>query len=264
MVTWSYVFIRTFLGFYDTHDDLSTLMWRGWFLEKKKHDNTNFFFLFAFYIVSMSKCMQFSNPLFFQLRVSVWVDWLPWGKLKDKKLSSREEEKINFKWPFITVTVSINNRLHTYVRFLLVYYSSNVVVQIMWGFLQNNYPFLILFYLFFFCRDGHNYNCNFFCQFTAVKFGRMSKKQREKVEDEVRYHRAQMKGPPSGSSSNSLDTAPDSSGGGYDHTIPSSSDTLPYNPHHPHHHPQQTTTHHPHHNPHQPQHLNPYSHYASE
>ena len=27
----------------------------------------------------------------------------------------------------------------------------------------------------------------------AVKFGRMSKKQREKVEDEVRYHRAQMK-----------------------------------------------------------------------
>ena len=28
---------------------------------------------------------------------------------------------------------------------------------------------------------------------TAVKFGRMSKKQREKVEDEVRYHRAQMK-----------------------------------------------------------------------
>ena len=27
-----------------------------------------------------------------------------------------------------------------------------------------------------------------FC-FTAVKFGRMSKKQREKVEDEVRYHK---------------------------------------------------------------------------
>ncbi|ODN02202.1 putative nuclear hormone receptor HR3, partial [Orchesella cincta] len=97
----------------------------------------------------------------------------------------------------------------------------------------------------------------------AVKFGRMSKKQREKVEDEVRYHRAQMKGPPSGSSGSNLD-APDSSGGGYD-TIPSSSDAPLYNPHHPHHHPQQTTTHHPHHNPHQPQqHINPYSHYPNE
>ena len=31
---------------------------------------------------------------------------------------------------------------------------------------------------------------NFCCTFvTAVKFGRMSKKQREKVEDEVRYHK---------------------------------------------------------------------------
>lgn len=36
----------------------------------------------------------------------------------------------------------------------------------------------------------------------AVKFGRMSKKQREKVEDEVRYHRAQMRV--------QQDTAPDS------------------------------------------------------
>ncbi|CAB3261930.1 unnamed protein product [Arctia plantaginis] len=36
----------------------------------------------------------------------------------------------------------------------------------------------------------------------AVKFGRMSKKQREKVEDEVRYHRAQMRA--------QADTAPDS------------------------------------------------------
>jgi len=59
----------------------------------------------------------------------------------------------------------------------------------------------------------------------AVKFGRMSKKQREKVEDEVRYHRAQMKVPP-----NSVDTAPDSSS--YDHTIPTPSDQLPYNTSH--------------------------------
>jgi nuclear receptor subfamily 1 group F protein 4 len=59
----------------------------------------------------------------------------------------------------------------------------------------------------------------------AVKFGRMSKKQREKVEDEVRYHRAQMKVAPG-----SVETAPDSSG--FDHSIPSSSDqNLPYNPH---------------------------------
>nr|ACZ71480.1 hormone receptor 3 [Mythimna separata] len=36
----------------------------------------------------------------------------------------------------------------------------------------------------------------------AVKFGRMSKKQREKVEDEVRFHRAQMR--------QQTDTAPDS------------------------------------------------------
>lgn len=33
----------------------------------------------------------------------------------------------------------------------------------------------------------HSFNRNF-----PVKFGRMSKKQREKVEDEVRYHRAQL------------------------------------------------------------------------
>lgn len=38
--------------------------------------------------------------------------------------------------------------------------------------------------------------------FTAVKFGRMSKKQREKVEDEVRFHRAQMRA--------QTDAAPDS------------------------------------------------------
>ncbi|XP_015589106.1 probable nuclear hormone receptor HR3 isoform X2 [Cephus cinctus] len=48
----------------------------------------------------------------------------------------------------------------------------------------------------------------------AVKFGRMSKKQREKVEDEVRFHRAQMRA--------ASETAPDSSV--YEHQTPSSSD----------------------------------------
>lgn len=51
---------------------------------------------------------------------------------------------------------------------------------------------------------------------TAVKFGRMSKKQREKVEDEVRFHRAQMRA--------NADTAPDSSV--FDTQTPSSSDQL--------------------------------------
>ncbi|XP_075217793.1 nuclear hormone receptor 3 ROR-beta [Lycorma delicatula] len=51
----------------------------------------------------------------------------------------------------------------------------------------------------------------------AVKFGRMSKKQREKVEDEVRYHRAQLRA--------QNETAPDSSV--FDQTqTPSSSDQL--------------------------------------
>ncbi|XP_055600673.1 probable nuclear hormone receptor HR3 isoform X8 [Uranotaenia lowii] len=50
----------------------------------------------------------------------------------------------------------------------------------------------------------------------AVKFGRMSKKQREKVEDEVRYHRAQMRA--------QSDAAPDSSV--FDNQTPSSSDQL--------------------------------------
>lgn len=50
----------------------------------------------------------------------------------------------------------------------------------------------------------------------AVKFGRMSKKQREKVEDEVRFHRAQMRA--------QGDTAPDSSV--FDTQTPSSSDQL--------------------------------------
>lgn len=56
--------------------------------------------------------------------------------------------------------------------------------------------------------------------FIAVKFGRMSKKQREKVEDEVRYHRAQMK-------AQQAETSPDSSV--FDNQQPSSSDQLaPY------------------------------------
>ncbi|XP_050076830.1 probable nuclear hormone receptor HR3 isoform X5 [Anopheles maculipalpis] len=50
----------------------------------------------------------------------------------------------------------------------------------------------------------------------AVKFGRMSKKQREKVEDEVRFHRAQMRA--------QNDAAPDSSV--FDTQTPSSSDQL--------------------------------------
>nr|XP_019547462.2 probable nuclear hormone receptor HR3 isoform X2 [Aedes albopictus] len=50
----------------------------------------------------------------------------------------------------------------------------------------------------------------------AVKFGRMSKKQREKVEDEVRFHRAQMRA--------QSDAAPDSSV--FDTQTPSSSDQL--------------------------------------
>ncbi|KAK3927851.1 putative nuclear hormone receptor HR3 [Frankliniella fusca] len=52
----------------------------------------------------------------------------------------------------------------------------------------------------------------------AVKFGRMSKKQREKVEDEVRYHRAQQRA--------QTETAPDSSV--FDQQTPSSSDQLQY------------------------------------
>ncbi|KAJ8924276.1 hypothetical protein NQ315_007068 [Exocentrus adspersus] len=49
----------------------------------------------------------------------------------------------------------------------------------------------------------------------AVKFGRMSKKQREKVEDEVRFHRAQQRAV--------NDTAPDSV---FEQQTPSSSDQL--------------------------------------
>lgn len=54
----------------------------------------------------------------------------------------------------------------------------------------------------------------FFFSIPAVKFGRMSKKQREKVEDEVRFHRAQMRA--------ASETAPDSSV--FEHQTPSSSD----------------------------------------
>ncbi|XP_027222337.1 probable nuclear hormone receptor HR3 isoform X7 [Penaeus vannamei] len=53
----------------------------------------------------------------------------------------------------------------------------------------------------------------------AVKFGRMSKKQREKVEDEVRYHRAQMRAVPG------QETSPDSSM--YEPPTPTSSDIYP-------------------------------------
>jgi len=71
-------------------------------------------------------------------------------------------------------------------------------------------PFFFLFFSFFAC-------CT-----TAVKFGRMSKKQREKVEDEVRYHRAQMK------AQQGAETSPDSSF--IDNQQPSSSDQLTHYP----------------------------------
>jgi nuclear receptor subfamily 1 group F member 4 len=65
--------------------------------------------------------------------------------------------------------------------------------------------------------DLHQYHSYIFLIFfPAVKFGRMSKKQREKVEDEVRFHRAQMRA--------QGDTAPDSSV--FDTQTPSSSDQL--------------------------------------
>ncbi|CAH1113974.1 unnamed protein product, partial [Psylliodes chrysocephalus] len=53
----------------------------------------------------------------------------------------------------------------------------------------------------------------------AVKFGRMSKKQREKVEDEVRFHRAQLRA--------QSDSAPDSSV--FDPPSQSTGDQLHYN-----------------------------------
>lgn len=54
--------------------------------------------------------------------------------------------------------------------------------------------------------------------FAAVKFGRMSKKQREKVEDEVRFHRAQLR------AQSSDGPTPDSSV--FEQQTPSSSDQL--------------------------------------
>ena len=57
------------------------------------------------------------------------------------------------------------------------------------------------------------------CVSLAVKFGRMSKKQREKVEDEVRFHRAQQR--------QATESTPDSSV--FDQQTPSSSDQLHYN-----------------------------------
>jgi hypothetical protein len=74
---------------------------------------------------------------------------------------------------------------------------------------------------FFFLTQKHFFlNLFLISIFSAVKFGRMSKKQREKVEDEVRYHRAQMK-------AQQAETSPDSSV--FDNQQPSSSDQLaPY------------------------------------
>ncbi|CAL1267841.1 unnamed protein product [Larinioides sclopetarius] len=64
----------------------------------------------------------------------------------------------------------------------------------------------------------------------AVKFGRMSKKQREKVEDEVRYHRAQLvrpQQPPALQGPPMTETSPDSSV--FDQQQPSSSNQhVPY------------------------------------
>ncbi|KFM59187.1 putative nuclear hormone receptor HR3, partial [Stegodyphus mimosarum] len=64
----------------------------------------------------------------------------------------------------------------------------------------------------------------------AVKFGRMSKKQREKVEDEVRFHRAQLvrpQQPPPLQTPQATETSPDSSV--YDQQQPSSSNQhVPY------------------------------------
>ena len=51
---------------------------------------------------------------------------------------------------------------------------------------------------------------------TAVKFGRMSKKQREKVEDEVRFHKANQQ------RTGVSETSPDSSI--YEPATPTSSD----------------------------------------
>ena len=59
--------------------------------------------------------------------------------------------------------------------------------------------------------------CTFF---SAVKFGRMSKKQREKVEDEVRYHK-EINNQSSGSSG--LLTGGSQTGGGGSGTSPDSS-----------------------------------------
>lgn len=74
---------------------------------------------------------------------------------------------------------------------------------------RNNYEILINF-------QFSSFSYQMLLYHPAVKFGRMSKKQREKVEDEVRYHRAQMRA--------QGDTAPDSSV--FDTQTPSSSDQL--------------------------------------
>ena len=72
---------------------------------------------------------------------------------------------------------------------------------------------------------------NHFSSFPAVKFGRMSKKQREKVEDEVRYHREMNNQTPTGltpgAAGNRTHTnsgsSPDTTGSVFDPQQPASS-----------------------------------------
>lgn len=61
-----------------------------------------------------------------------------------------------------------------------------------------------------------DYFLTFHASVPAVKFGRMSKKQREKVEDEVRYHKSQMR------AALGQETSPDSSV--YESSTPTSPD----------------------------------------
>ena len=68
--------------------------------------------------------------------------------------------------------------------------------------------------------------------FTAVKFGRMSKKQREKVEDEVRYHKeisnqqSGLTAPGGGRTHTASGSSPDTTGTVFDPQQPSSTDHI--------------------------------------
>lgn len=71
----------------------------------------------------------------------------------------------------------------------------------------------------------------------AVKFGRMSKKQREKVEDEVRFHRAQLVRPQGAAAAaasstqpaqQATETSPDSSVFDQQQTPSSSNQVVPF------------------------------------